>query len=348
MNQKRTMRKQPHNEPTAATRHPSRGRSRRHSAIRSPQSAIRNAGAYTLIEIMVVVVIIAILMGITIPAVSAIWGQRKEAESESLVTGLLSTTRAAALNDKERGLFFMLDGDEQKVFRIEAAAYDPTGYPNVDPGGNPLKDRNADDFDMGLNSGATANRFVISGVMLDPAQALPNFKVETLPAPYRVAPRAVVDSTVWDATEISRRDYSLSGITQLERHRNFFAVIFSPDGRLVSGRDVLIYDPDYDGDPAGLGDRTGLAVGDATTTNWYDGTGAPAFVPGPVPNLLVDRGSTALNFRGVDGLLVYNDAEFAEQPDNAARRQYLLDQSQPLFVSPLSGQVLRGPRGENE
>ena len=120
----------------------------------------------------------------------------------------------------------------------------------------------------------------------------------------------------------------------------------------ATGDAVLIYDPDYNTD--GFGDRTGLGVSGANDVNaWYDGAAPPGisyFGGLYLANVVSDPLYTqnALNFRGVDGLLVYDDAAFAEQPDDDARRQYLLDHSQPLYVSPLSGQVLRGPRGENE
>jgi hypothetical protein len=53
----------------------------------------------------------------------------------------------------------------------------------------------------------------------------------------------------------------------ITRHRNFFSVVYSPNGELVVGRDVLIADKDEDKNL--LGDITGLSVGDPTAVKQY-------------------------------------------------------------------------------
>jgi len=266
---------------------------------------------------MVVVALVVALLGIVIPAVSSMWEQRKGADTEALLRGLLATARAQAHHDKERGLFFVLEGDTQRIYPIEAEPYDPT---------------NPDDTDNGVTEESASNRFSIS-----------DGKVQTLPKPFRVAPRAVVDeeedgSPVWSPTEVSWLSYRDAPSTTLERHRNFFTMIFSPDGRLLVERDVLIHDPDG---------RTGLST--AATTHWHTGSGATDFGGATLQDMIDDEGgTTAINFPGVDGLLVYDDSSFAALPTDDLRREHLIDTGLPLYVSRLSGRVIRGPRGENE
>ena len=59
-----------------------------------------------------------------------------------------------------------------------------------------------------------------------------------------------------------------------QRHRNFFTIVFSPEGNLYPNlrRYVLLLDKDLDEN--GLGDRTGLPVTDESTASteyvWFD------------------------------------------------------------------------------
>ena len=272
------------------------------------------------------VALVVALLGIVIPAVSSMWEQRKGAETETLLRGVLATARAQAYHDKERGLFFVLEGDTQRIYPLEAEPYDPVDDP-ADP---------SDDVSMGVSEELAANRFRIS-----------DGKVQTLPKPFRAAPRAVVDeeggSPVWSATEVSRLSYRGPPSTTLERHRNFFTMILSPDGRLLVDRPVLIHDAEADGD--NRGDRTGLQVGGVTS--WYDGQSEQT-LSATLPHVIDDSAGWGVNFQSVDGLLVYDDSSFAALPTEDLRREHLIDTGLPLYVSRLSGRVIRGPRGENE
>jgi len=291
-------------------------------ATPQPPAAGRPAG-FTLVEIIVVISIIALLLGLVVPSLNSMWAESKGAETEQFLKGTIASARARAYGDRERGLFFMLDGDVQKIFPIEAEPVDPT-----------------DAADKGVVDAAAADRFRIA-----------DGNVVMLSRPFRVTPRAAVDETIWDATDLAATGYDQVD-SDLEHHRNFFTMIFSPEGRLIVGRDVLIHDPDGDGDQRG--DRTGLPV--SGTSNWQTESGdqplPKASGPGTgsdvLTDMIVDSGDVAINFPSVDGLLVYDDATFAEQPTPELKREYLIRTGAPLYVSRLSGAVVRGPLGENE
>jgi hypothetical protein len=167
-----------------------------------------------------------------------------------------------------------------------------------------------------------------------------------------------------------------TGSLLMRRHRNFFAMIFGPDGKLLVGRDVLIHDPDAS--PASTsgaqgdnrGDRTGLFVEQAD--DYYlnddpaDGDKQAAIDPtgggGGLFDLLVEANNVsanpvstqiALNFRSVDGLLVYDDSILRDIPADVTngpdgKRGYLLREGLPIYVSRLTGEVIEGPKGESQ
>ena len=56
----------------------------------------------------------------------------------------------------------------------------------------------------------------------------------------------------------------------------------------------------------------------------------------------------AINFRSVDGLLVYDDSLFAELATPDEKRDLIIKTAQPLYISRLSGAVVLGPAGENQ
>ena len=295
-----------------------------------PERSPGRGRAVTLVEMIVVVAIIVLILAAVLPSLSSTWQQRKAADTETTVRGALATARMQALNNKERGLFFMLDPDtdEQKIYTIEAEPFDPVTEAGV------------------IDEQSAANRFkVLAG------------KVVTLSKPFRVTPRSVVDkedssSWVWSNGELTNQDYRSGSQTTLERHRNFFTIVFSPDGQLRVGRHVLIHDPDGDasGNPGhGLGDRTGLKVNTSPTgaTQWYEGTDTQTLSTG-LPQVIDELGGWAINFASVDGLLVYDDSALEGPLTADEQRDYLLASSVPLYISRLSGAVVRGPRGENE
>ena len=68
-----------------------------------------------------------------------------------------------------------------------------------------------------------------------------------------------------------------------------------------------------------------------------------------------DGGQTAaLNFPSVAGLLVYDDSIFGEYPDSddtdsavVDKRDFLRERGQPIYISPQTGAIIRGPVGED-
>jgi len=197
----------------------------------------------------------------------------------------------------------------------------------------------------------------------------------SLPAPMRIVPRYVVDDPndplakpydVFADIELANNDFSTlpTGGNQAQRHRNVFSIVYSPDGNLLVNRKILIQDIDADDPPDNRGDRTGFEVGPgdlsatidpdptATTDEYYtrDDTQKKKLPIGvAIPFLVRDNSTddTALNFSSVDGLLVYDDSLFNEITDPAQKRDFLLRTAQPLYVSRMTGNVIRGPIGEN-
>ena len=184
--------------------------------------------------------------------------------------------------------------------------------------------------------------------------------------PIRAVPRYVVDEEdsdrQWegfDAVELANNSFAdppdEGNVAQT--HRNFFAMLYS-GGELVDMRDVLIQDIDENED--GIGYITGLRVGmdtddPAVKEYWsYDGNEEEKKPLDPegrnrtVPLLITDEDGVAINFRSVDGLLVYDDSLFNEAGIGASaqKREFLLRTAQPFYVNRFTGVVIRGPVGE--
>lgn len=298
------------------------------------QYAAGHRKGLTLVEMIVVVAIIVVLLAAALPTLNATWDERKAADTETKLRGALASVRARALNDRERGLLFVVDPvtDSQLLYEIVADPYDPNDPADMGTDGPAASEQ------------AAANRFRVVDT-----------RVIRMPRPYRVVPRYVLEDPsgdpgkVWSEDELARTDYRAS-TDEAQRHRNFFTAIFRPDGELRVGRSVLIRDPDKAGDDD-LGDLTGLPVAD--TAKWWQYDVDPPGVKDLDPvagnlglqDVLVDELDVAINFPSVDGFLVYSDAVFADQPTPADGRQHLIDRGEPLFVARLSGEVIRGTAG---
>jgi hypothetical protein len=317
-----------------------------------------------------VVAIILVLVTIVLPAANALWGQRRIAEAENTIQGLLMTARGKALRagrTENTQFRYFDDEDGDDILESHQATGGETGLLfYVDKEGaqriSPIAQVNAGG---GADELAWQNVFGIT----------PN-RDHVLPKPMRVVPRyAVVEDDradptdnyhTFSAVELDNNDFADPPSPDVaQRHRNFFTMIYSDHGHLLVGREVLIYDYDTDDDEDDLGDRTGLKVGqhedDVFVTTYYDyHTGSPTqidplFLAGggkEIPYLLTvpDRAyseDVALNFPSVDGLLVYDDSLFNGITTAARKRDYLLESAQPFYVNRLTGAVIRGPRGEN-
>jgi len=148
-------------------------------------------------------------------------------------------------------------------------------------------------------------------------------------------------------------------------------VVFSTQGQLVVGREVLIYDEDAQtslaGDPGRLfGDLTGLTVtpevtqqasgkyissGDERPHDLYpsnpDATLAHmvAVQPTGYPELV------AAVFPAVRGVVVYDDAVFArvsfglDASGVDLHRVYLRETARPYYINGSTGDIIRGPLG---
>ena len=297
----------------------------------------RRAFGFTLMELLVVMSVIIILAGVLLPAVHAIWAQRKVATAENVVRGLLMTTRPRAMEagGRESGLLFMVDKDgTQRVFPIaQVPAADPM-----------LEKLPAERERLGQN------QFQV----LDDREY-------SLPAPMRVVPRYAVDIDTtssdddiytFSPAELASNSFPTNGApgaSEAQRHRNYFTMVYSNEGNLRTWRDVLIRDIDEDLD--GKGDRTGLTVASAARYHRQDGDDVALVEDHPdwtLDNLIVDEQGVAVNFPSVDGLLVYDDSLFNQLVTAVGQRDYLLREAQPFYVARQSGAVVRGPLGENE
>ena len=299
--------------------------------------------AFTLIELVVVIAIIASLLGVVLPAVSRMWDGRKQGDAVNRLRGAITVARRMALspNHDEVGLLFVRDrlSDAQRIFLIER---------------KPVTDT--------INGNRIArDRFVII-----------DDRDYTLPAPLRVVPRYVVHTGGDDAhlefspvelinDSFPRPDGPINW-DEGQRHRNYFSMIFNGQGRLVVGRNVLIYDTAPSG-VSRFGDRTGLPVPnepDDPVIQYFardsrkgdrklpiDQTGTQP----PLTDLVVDPADNppvAINFPSVDGLLLYDDAVFRRMGDAQSKREFLIRTAQPLYVAGVSGLVILGPIAENE
>ncbi|MEK6676162.1 MAG: prepilin-type N-terminal cleavage/methylation domain-containing protein [Planctomycetota bacterium] len=300
----------------------------------------RNRG-FTLVEMVIVVSVILVLVALVVPAATALWGQRRVADAENTLRGLLMVARARALQASgvQTGLFFHVDADGvQRITPIEQADASLALMQNV----------------------------------FHPTDE----KDHVLPAPMRASPRYIVEPWSMDRTfltfsdiEVQRTDGEAMqhlpiDIHTAQRHRNFFTMIYSSTGDLVDWRDVLIQDMDEDNN--GIGDRTRLPVGGdgvagrrPIVPHWYQIEGptlTAEFPPPGVGFLVVEEGApsmlVAVNFPSVDGLMVYDDADLVRlkiglpEKDGKEMREALERGATPFYVSRHMGAVIRGPLGE--
>jgi len=285
---------------------------------------------------LVVMSIVLVLAGLLLPGINSMWAERRIAETQTLVQGMLQTARSRAMRagGTESGLFFFLDdSDAQRIVSIE-------------------KDK--------AHSGEVAweNVFLVTGE-----------RQYKLSRPMRVVPRYIVDvgtdaKLMFGDEEIMNEDFTQLGanINNAQRHRNYFTMVFTAEGQLVVRRDVLLLDKDADplgSSRHGFGDITGLPVSPdnpATLTSFFNQDDEHettkddpvTFTPAKLPNLIIGTlaENVAINFPTVDGLLAYDDSAFSELDTAAAKREYLLESAQPFYVNRYTGAVVRGPIGE--
>ncbi len=326
-------------------------------SFRRPLSTFRISRAFTIVEMIVVVGIVLILVTLIVPAATALWNERRNAEAENTIAGVLRTTRAKALQGEhgDAGLLFYLDA--AGVQRIAMIAQDPNDPARTRTSTDPPSTSKPDSVDNWRTDSAWPKNIF----SVQPAPIL------SLPLPLHAVPRYAVETELtstgtskpefFSDAELANDDFNAppTGGDQTQRHRNYFTLIYTMDGQLSVGRDVLIRDLDLDPKENPGGDLTGLSVsGKGSESKKYYGQNnqeANIFSSGPSSgweHLVVAEGrNTALNFPPVDGLLVYDDSLFRQSGLPAQKRQYLMDAGKPFYVHRLTGAVVRGPAGEN-
>lgn len=303
-----------------------------------------NRRGFTLVEMTVVLGIIIVLLGVTVPSISSMWNERKISGAQITLESALMIARQEAMapGRGESGLLFMLDQrGVQHAYPIEQR-----------PAGSLLAE----------------NRFEIT-----------DGRVFSFPAPMRVMPRYAVEPPddnnphlTFEPLELASNSWPIPSIPagedwqEHQRHRNYFTMVFSSSGRLIIDRDVLIYDPDVDLD--GLRDHTGIPVpnkidptDDAMDFYPLDREGDPGAgqvsidqgtacqmggVCKGLPGLFVDNDRVALNFGSVDGLLLYDDSLLRDFETPLDKVTFIRSNGIPFYLAGLSGKVIRGPVGE--
>lgn len=313
---------------------------------RGHRSRLSLRKAFTLIEMVVVIGIVLIVMGIALPSVNTMWAQHRENDANNGISGMLMSTRAKAIQaDRgEVGMFFYLDS--KGVQQIALITRDPEDI--------------KDDKPSWATEPVMQNVFTVAQ---DGGRGLLS--------PMRAVPRSVVDPvasaeqshSVYSTIEIGNEDFdnlAALEIDNAQRHRNYFVVLFSPEGRLIPARNVLIRDRDKEegGEGDGFGDITGLLVSDEVD-EFFIGGEKRAFADlgdkslqellgAKGVNLIVPREAqgVALGFPSVDGVMVYDDSALQTGGDAADKRQVLLETAHPYYIHRLNGSVIRGPVGE--
>lgn len=300
----------------------------------------RRTNAFTLVELVVVLGIISLLAVISLPSINRMVADTRRADAENRLQGLLRSARMRALHRKESGLFFFVEGDVQRIAFIQAEPLNLI---------KPVDELSAPDW--GSDKVPGTNDDVAAQDTADRFRVLQDTVYE-LPAPFRAVPRYIpFDPTVWDNDKLANNDYQdqPNGSAGIENHRNFFTIIFSPDGVIRVGRPVLIHDH---AEPASdAGGITNLTVSFADAYQDIKGGFLPFEDNRPLPKMIVDENDNALTFPSVDGVLVYDDDLFRDHPDAdplvVTKRQFLIRHARPLYISRQTGAIIRGPLGED-
>ncbi len=299
--------------------------------------------AFTLVELMVAIAVITLILLAVVPSVSSMWEQRKLSDTETLIRGALINARQRAIGARETGLLFYVDGEGvQRMVSIERA------------------DETTEQSGVRLDL-LSINRFTITSG----GEAL------TIPAPIRITPRTVLladpdGSKAYERysdDELVNEDFRQPPNTHDagQRHRNYFSIVFSTEGQLIVGRDVLIHDADAQAENqnepgSGHGDLTGLPVDDASLyfsrlENRPESIYPIRGITGELTSVVADdvsQPAVAINFPSVDGVLVYDNSLFRRAGDATTRRSFLAETGRPYYVNRVTGEIIRGPVAENE
>lgn len=218
---------------------------------------------FTLIELGIVIAIVIILLTLVLPAATQLWEERKLADAENTVRGLLTSQRAEAVRgDVGRvGAFFYVDRDgTQRVASIRQLTVQRLLELGFGSG--------ADDFKPDPISTDDGNDNTNYELLLQNVYEVTDERTYAFAPPIRVVPRYVVEGDggagmpprdFFSEAELANDDYFTPPGDAAQLHRNFFTLLFDTDGTLRVGLDALIFD--FDADADNLGDVTRLRVG---------------------------------------------------------------------------------------
>ncbi len=184
--------------------------------------------SFTLVELVVVIAVILILLGLVLPAASAIWQHSQVLNVDKRVINILrmARTRSLMLKHSSYGILVHIDpsfGSPLITYIRSKTTPDPT-----------LGETFQDWQDV-------CDRYEVDTEV--------DFNQEFL-ARVGFSPLGIIE---WEIADILNEDYRAG------KQRNFFAIVFRRGQREMSSP-IIIYDEDADDD--GFGDQLSLSVGD--------------------------------------------------------------------------------------
>ncbi len=298
--------------------------------VANHESRITNhARALTLTEILVVIGIIVLVMGLSVPALS-VWEGRKVQDAINLTSNLLKRAQSTAMSEhRVVGLFFYVEPETQTQFI----------WP-IEP-----------DMDA-VAAVSTADRF-----------ALRDTEPFKIPKPMRIVPASVLDQdepddllrwSDWQLADDQLRDFPSPenstpalppGSNQLpgtQYHRNFFVILFDRTGIVNSRRRVFIRDLDTPDYPSSGTTTQPCGAGDS-----YPGFRTRLIVNANA-NAVIDFDCERIFLQSADSVLIYNDEAYRALPDpdspdyNGNHRRFLRQSSDPLYIHAATGRIIKG------
>lgn len=215
-------------------------------------------GAFTLIELMVVVVIVVMLVALSFPALSAMRaGSGRSAAMQTINAALMAARSYAIMNRTLTAARFQPNGKIFLVYKVPEKGLQMAAYGNA------------------LAANLSLNRYPRAETSDGAGNGIPNDKgVLYLPVAGREALQLPANVIAIDATDKNSTDTGIQSWYQEP-----FYVCYRPDGSLANGELVWVGLTDDDGEPVNI--RMISPDGSAGGKAWTEETTAPT----PFPSL---------------------------------------------------------------